>query len=153
MIVFADKYWVFEMHFWDIFCIKLSVFVGTFRKISPLAQEEMEQDHILLTPFNLFEWKEEMLIQLRYKGLYRVTMGTEVEPNFAMEKSKYFNKLNQAFGLLCLIISRELLFHVDNLTTPNEVWVKLESLFGKIDELRGRQLGNELISLSPSFRS
>ena len=28
----------------------------------------------ILTPFNLFEWKAEMEILLRVKGLYRVTM-------------------------------------------------------------------------------
>ena len=72
-----------------------------------------------------------MVIHLIAKGLYRVTMGTEVEPNFAVEKAKYFNRLDEAFGLLCLIISRELLFHIDSLTTPNEVWVKPETLFGK----------------------
>ena len=90
-----------------------------------------------------------MVIQLRSKGLYKVTMGTEVEPNSAIEKSKYFNRLDETFGLLCLSISRELLFHVDSLTTPNEVWCKIESLFGKIDELRGHHLENKLISLSP----
>ena len=110
----------------------------------------MEATHIILTPFNLFNWKAEMVIQLRDKGLYRVTMGTEVEPNSAVEKAKYFNRLDEAFGLLCLSISRELLFHIDSLTTPNEVWVKLETLFGKTDELRGHQLENELIILSPT---
>ena len=44
---------------------------------------------------------------------------------------------------------KRVFFHIDNLTTPNEVWVKLETLFGKIDELRGHQLENELTSLSP----
>ena len=110
----------------------------------------MEDTHIMLTPFNLFDWKEEMVIQLRSKGLCRVTMGTKVEPNFAVEKAKYFNRLDEAFGLLCLSISRELLFHIENLTTPNELWVKLEILFGKTDELHGHQLENELISLSPT---
>ena len=90
-----------------------------------------------------------MVIQLRSKGLYRVTMGTKVEPNSAVEKAKYFNRLDEAYGLLCLSISRELLFHIDTLTTPNEVWVKLETLFGKTDELRRHQLENELIILSP----
>ena len=90
-----------------------------------------------------------MVIQLSSKGLYMVTMGTEVEPNSTLENSKYFNRLNEAFGLLCLRISRELLFHVNSLTTPNEVWKKLESLFGKIDDLRGNQLENEPIGLSP----
>ena len=64
-------------------------------------------------------------------------MGTEVEPNLVVEKSKYFNRLDEAYGLLCLSISRELLFHIDSLTIPNEVWVKLETLFGKTDELIG----------------
>ena len=86
---------------------------------------------------------------IEIKGLYRVTMGTEVEPNSAMEKYNYFNRLDEAFGFLCPSISREILFHIDNLKTPIEVWVRLESLFGKIDELRGHQLENELISLSP----
>ena len=81
-----------------------------------------------------------MVIQLRSKGLYRVTMGTEMEPNFAVEKSKYFNRLDEAYGLLFLSISREILFHIDSLKTPNEVCVKLETLFGKIDELRGHQI-------------
>ena len=109
----------------------------------------MEATHIFLTPFNLFDWKAEMVIQLRAKGLFRVTMATEVEPNSDVEKSKYFNKLDEAYGLLCLSISRELLFHIDSLTSPKDVWDKLESLFGKTDELRGHQLENELISLSP----
>ena len=64
-------------------------------------------------------------------------MGTKVEPNSAVEKSEYINRLYEAFGFLCLSISREILFHVDSLKTPNEFWVKLESIFGKIDEFRG----------------
>ena len=43
----------------------------------------------ILTPFNLFEWKEEMEILLREKGLYRVTMATEADPNAAVEKIKW----------------------------------------------------------------
>ena len=55
---------------------------------------------------------------------------------------------------LCLSISRDLLFHLDGLTSPNEVWEKLVEIFGKTDEMRGHQIENELISLSPnSFES
>ena len=77
-------------------------------------------------------------------------MGTEVEPNYAIEKAKYFKRLDEAFGLLCLSILREILFHIEILTTPNEVWLKLEAFFGKNYELRGHQLENDLISLSPA---
>ena len=75
----------------------------------------MEDTHVMLTPFNFFDWKAEMVIQLRAKGLFRVTMGTEVEPNFVAEKAKYFNKLDEEYGLICLRISREILFHIDSL--------------------------------------
>ena len=91
----------------------------------------MEATHIMLTPFNFFEWKAGMVIQLRAKGIFRVTMGTEVEPNSAVEKDKYFKKLDGAYGLLFLSIARDLFFHLDSLTSPNEVWENLESLFGK----------------------
>ena len=64
--------------------------------------------HIMLTPFNFFEWKAEMVIQLRAKGLFRVTMGTKVEPNSIVEKAKFFNKLDEAYGLMCLSISLEI---------------------------------------------
>ena len=74
-------------------------------------------------------------------------MGIEVKPNSDVEKLNFFNRLDEAFGTLCLNILRDLFFHVDNLTTPNEVWLKLEALFGKSNEMRGHQLENELISL------
>ena len=38
-----------------------------------------ESQKIILNPFNLFEWKDEMEIFLRVKGLYRVTMAIEEE--------------------------------------------------------------------------
>ena len=108
----------------------------------------------ILTPFNFFEWKSEMEILLRAKGLYRVTMAKEAEPNAAAKKIKWHNRRDEAYGLLCLSISRDLVFHLDGLTSPNEVWEKIQNLFGNIDEIRGYQLENELISLSPrSFKS
>ena len=95
-----------------------------------------------------------MEILLREKGLYRVTMKTEAEPNAAVEKLKWHNRRDEACGLLCLSISRDLLFHLDGLTSPNEVWEKLIDIFGKTNEMRGHQIKNELISLSPnSFES
>ena len=87
------------------FQIKLNCVFAEHSEISsPLAQEEMEATHIFLTPLKLFDWKVEMVNQLRAKGIYRVTMGTEVEPNSAVEKENYFNRLDEAYGLLCLSI-------------------------------------------------
>ena len=68
---------------------------------------------------------------LRNKCLYRITMGTEVEPQQYLEKLKYLNKLDEEFGFMCIHISRELLFHLEGLRTPKEAWEKFEPLFGK----------------------
>ena len=95
-----------------------------------------------------------MEILLRAKILYRVTMAIEAEPNAAVEKIKWHNRRDEAYGLLCVSISRDLLLHLDGLTSSNEVWENLVDLFGKTDEMRGHQIENELISLSPnSFES
>ena len=113
-----------------------------------------QSQKITLTPFNLFEWKEEMEILLREKGLYKVTMATEVESNAAAEKIKWHNRTDEAYCLLCLSISRDPLFHLDAFKSPNEVWEKIEDLFGKTNEMKGHQIDNEFISLSPnSFES
>ena len=81
-----------------------------------------QYQRIILTPFNLFEWKDKMEILLREKGLYSVTMATEADPNVVVEKIKWHNRRDEADGLLCLSISRDLLFHLDSLKYPNEVW-------------------------------
>ena len=83
--------------------------------------------------------------------LYLVNMETEAEPNVVVEKIKWHNGRNEAYGLLCLSISRDLLFYLNGLTSPNEVWEKLVEIFGKIDEMRGHKIDNELISLTPSI--
>ena len=66
-----------------------------------------------------------MHIFLRNKGLYRVTMGREVETLQHIENLKYLNKLDEATGFMCIHISRQLLFHLEGLRTPKEVWEKL----------------------------
>ena len=75
-----------------------------------------------------------MEILFREKGLYRVTMETESEPNATAKKIKWHNRRDEAYGLLCLSISRELIFHLDGLTSSNEVWENLVEIFGKIYE-------------------
>ena len=69
---------------------------------------KMEKTRVLLTSFNYFEWKAEMVIQMRSKGLYRVTMGTDTNPNFVVEKDKYFNILDETFVMLCIDTSIDL---------------------------------------------
>ena len=68
------------------------------------------------------------------------------------EKARWHNRKDEAYILLSLYLSLslELIFHLDGLTCANYVWIKLESLFGKQDEIRGKILENELIALHPN---
>ena len=91
-----------------------------------------------------------MNIVLRNKGMYMVTMGRELKTQQLNENSKYLNNLDEAFGFMCIHISSELLFHIDGMETPKEVWEKLESLSGKQDEMMGHILENEMIALQPN---
>ena len=58
-------------------------------------------------------------------------MATEVDPNVTVEKIKWYNRRDEVYDPLCLSISTDLLFHLDSLASPNEVWDKLEEIFGK----------------------
>ena len=69
-------------------------------------------------------------------------MATEADPKVAVEKIKWHNKRDEAYGILCLSISRDLLFHLDALTSPNEVWENIEDIFGNTDEMRGHNVEN-----------
>ena len=83
---------------------------------------------IILTSFNYHEWKAKISILLRSRGLYIVTLALENEPNAVIEKAKWHIRLDESYGLLCLSVYHDLLFHLYGLTTSNQVWTKLESL-------------------------
>ena len=88
-----------------------------------------------------------MDIQLHARGLYRVTMDIEEEPVYMTDKARVLNKKYEAFGFLCLFVTWDLLFHLSRLKTPKEIWDKLDTLYGKKDDLRVYQLENKLMSL------
>jgi hypothetical protein len=59
--------------------------------------------------------------------------------------------MDEAYGILCLRISPDLLFHVNTCKTPNDVWIKLKDLLGKQDNLRGHHLENDLHAINPRY--
>jgi len=61
-------------------------------------------------------------------------MGTKVEPNSTDEKYHFLNRHDMEFRLICMLISLELLLHVESFSTLGEVWTKLEVLFGNKDD-------------------
>jgi hypothetical protein len=107
------------------------------------------QKEFILTPYNYFAWKEKIIIHLRTKGLYRLTLNTDIEPTSAIEKSKYLNRMDEAFRTICSLISLDLLFHISSYKTPNAAWTTLQGLFGNKDEMREHMLEVELLTLDP----
>ena len=95
---------------------------------------------MILTPFNYHECKTKIGILLHSKGLYRVSLALENDPNAIVEKDKWHNKLDEAYVFLCLSISPNLLFHLYGLTqTPKQLWSKIESHFAVQDDVRAHQ--------------
>ena len=48
-------------------------------------------------------------------------METEANPNEGTNNIKCLNMRDEAYGILCLGISRDLFFNLNGLTSPNEV--------------------------------
>ena len=70
----------------------------------------MDQSFVpLLTPFNYDEWKMKMMNFLKGKRLFKITMGIETKPLLDAEKTKWINRYDKAYGILCLSISPNIL--------------------------------------------
>jgi hypothetical protein len=81
-------------------------------------------------------------------------MGIKFESILDDENMKWFNICDEAYGLLCLSISLDLIFHIKFGSSPNQIWTTLEGFFGKHDVLRGQCLekGINILSLG-SFQT
>jgi hypothetical protein len=87
---------------------------------------------------------------LRSKGLYQITLGKGTTPTDADKKSKWDNRNEEAHGLIRISISPDLRFHLQSIDKPKEAWEKIESVFGKHNIIRARQLENQVLNLSPN---
>ena len=105
----------------------------------------------ILTNSNFIDWRIDMQMALYKHGYHMIIHGWDPEPLHPVERNKFLNHCDEAFGYLCIYISRDLLFHLEGFRTPRESWEKLDILFNKQDELWGHILENELVSLHPSI--
>ena len=138
-------------------CDKLSAFLTALsshciRYSSSVLPTTFEMAHSIepLTPFNYHQWKKEMVVMLRTKGLFRLIEEVEEEPNSDKDRAKYMNRLDESLGHLLSSVSQGIWFHILELKTPKLVWDNISSLFDKHDEMRIHQLENDLITLNPS---
>jgi hypothetical protein len=68
-------------------------------------------------------------------------------------KSKLDNKNVEACRPIKMSISNNIRFHLHGIEKPNIAWKKLETDFGKHNEIQANQLKNQLISLNPNYLS
>ena len=94
----------------------------------------------LLTPFNNDEWKMKIINFLKSKRLFRIKMGTKIEPLLDVENPKWLNKCDKFYGILSLYVSPNILDQIISIESPNEIWTTLEVLFGDKGDLRGNHL-------------
>ena len=57
---------------------------------------------MILIPLDYHEWDKNIGIMLRSKGLYKVCLALRYEHNVVAEKPMWHNRLDEAYGLLCL---------------------------------------------------
>jgi hypothetical protein len=92
---------------------------------------------ILLTPHNYLEWNPKILVMLRCRGLYQIIMAMEIELDSVNEKNYFLNRQDMAIGCILYFISPEILHQVYDDSqefTPNDLWIRLEVLFGNKEE-------------------
>ena len=94
----------------------------------------------ILTTSHYLDWRIYMQLALHKHGYLRIILGREDHPHQLVEKNKFLNRCDKAFGYLRTHISRDLLFHIEGLRTPRESWENLENLFGYEDYLWGHLL-------------
>ena len=87
---------------------------------------------------------------LRSRGLFGITSRKETKPIDDDKKIKWENRCDGAHGLIGMSILIDLWFHIFGIDEPDLAWKKLESVFGKHNEIWGHQLENELLSLNPN---
>jgi hypothetical protein len=74
-------------------------------------------------------------------------MNRETKLISAIKNYEYLNRMDEAFGTICSLISLEILFHISSYKTPNEDLTTMEGMFSKHDEMRGHMLDVEFLTL------
>ena len=58
--------------------------------------------------------------------------------------------MGEAMSLISLSVEESLQFHIDECSTPHEMWDKFHDLFGTINMFKSLQIEVELTSLAPN---
>ena len=74
-------------------------------------------------------------------------MATEIDLASSIVKNRYLNYMDEAYNFICMSMYLKLLFHIEACTTLDDIWTRLECLFGKKDEMKGHMLEEILNSM------
>ena len=59
--------------------------------------------------------------------------------------------MDEPMGLISLSVEESLHFHLDECTTPQEMWDKFHDLFGTVNKFKALQIEAKLTSLAPDY--
>ena len=86
----------------------------------------------LLTLFtNYSKWKKKMIAFLMRQALYKVSIGLSKE---CFSNINWLNKIDGAFGEICLALSPSLRYLIGSAEYPKDLWTKLDRTFSKHNE-------------------
>ena len=57
--------------------------------------------------------------------------------------------MDEAYNFIYMPMYLKVLFQIEACTTVDDIWTKLECLFGKKDEMKGHMLNEILFSMEP----
>ena len=105
---------------------------------------------VLLNPHNYHTWKTAMQCLLRSKGFWSYLNTTQPIFQSTYQTLQHQNKMDEAMGMIFLSVEESLQFHLDECSTPQEMWDKFHALFGIGNKFRALQIEAELTSLAPN---
>ena len=76
-------------------------------------------------------WKIQAKMLMLKEGLWKIVDGTEVAPEGGDARTKFETRRDKALGTLMLLLDTSLLYLVEGLNNPSEVWAKLRDQFCK----------------------
>jgi hypothetical protein len=77
-------------------------------------------------------------------------LGKKKEPIDDDKKVKWANRTDGVRGLIIMSISPDLRLHLNGIDDLEEDWENIESVFGKLNIIREKQLENQVLTLIPS---
>ena len=88
---------------------------------------------VKLTLENYLSWKKGIESHYLEQDLLPYLLGHISEPNNCEKKIAWFNSNDIVYGLICLTISEDILYHIEHIECPFIAWTIIRQLYGDVD--------------------